>query len=327
MFRQPQRGRAAFTLVELLVVIAIIAMLIALLLPVVQAARESGRRTQCASNLRQLATACHVYHDNRGHLPTGGADVSSSITYVGGGTSGTPANPPNQAMGWIFQLLPYLEQSAMYTEPEAKIAPVNLPYLHCPSRTAPNLKLINTGRAPTDYAAAIPGARVPSNPSVSSFWNNGDSGGIICRNNPLGSGVVATFGSIPDGSSNTVMLGEKFISKNEVATGACPEGLGANGWKNGWLTGWSVSIIRETAFPPQHDSIRFDQPNPVSGANDANKNGLSAFKQAYMFGSRHPSGALAAMGDVSVKLVKFSIDGDVWWALGGRQDGLSASID
>ena len=96
----------AFTLVELLVVIAIIGVLVALLLPAVQAARGSARRIQCSNHLKQIGLAFHNHHDTLGHLPTGGWGWD----YVGDPDGGFAENQPG---GWTYNILPYIEQQAL----------------------------------------------------------------------------------------------------------------------------------------------------------------------------------------------------------------------
>ena len=96
--------RAAFTLVELLVVIAIIGVLVALLLPAVQSARESARRTQCSNNIKQLALAMQMHHDTFLKLPSGG-DKDSGVRYV---------------IGWPAQIFPFIEQKALRDQIEAQ---------------------------------------------------------------------------------------------------------------------------------------------------------------------------------------------------------------
>ena len=137
--------RAGFTLVELLVVIAIIGVLVSLLLPAVQAARESARRSQCINNLKQVGLGFLNHESTHGYLPSGGW----SPWFVGDPDMGTGANQPG---GWMYQILPFIEQQALYKipsdgnkvtrTPQQKAAAVDLQRrpvsaFNCPSRRSP----------------------------------------------------------------------------------------------------------------------------------------------------------------------------------------------
>lgn len=239
-------------------------------------------------------------------FPSGGYNYDSTISDV----NGKPAPIPRQTVGWTFQMLPFIEQGGLYNSgmTDAEIAQVSRAELLCPSRRSAGSKLTN-GRALTDYAAAIPGLRVDP-PHVNSLWNSGDHGGIIVRALPIPH-ITITDGLITDGSSHTIMLGEKWSHPNKYLIGDCPEsGIG-------WLTGWGPSIIRMTTWPPEQDN---KGPFP-------NRSGLSDFKQAYMFGSVHPVALQAAMGDASVRGFRYGVDPDIWWRLGQRNDGIPANLD
>ena len=105
--RSVRGNRKGFTLVELLVVIAIIGVLVALLLPAIQAAREAARRTQCSNQLRQLSIAFQNHHDVQKHLPTGGW----GFVWLGYPEYGFG---PEQPGGWMYNILPFIEQQALH---------------------------------------------------------------------------------------------------------------------------------------------------------------------------------------------------------------------
>lgn len=151
---QPSRLRKrGFTLVELLVVIAIIGVLVALLLPAVQAAREAARRTSCINQMRQMGLALQNHESTRKTFPTGGIDPWPRIEdYT---TGGKPTSSPKQGLSWAFQILPYLEQGALHnlsTTDQISQTPVGLYY--CPSRRGPTQNPLNN-RWLMDYAGLV----------------------------------------------------------------------------------------------------------------------------------------------------------------------------
>ncbi len=227
------RGRVrGFTLVELLVVVSIIGVLVALLLPAVQSAREAARQTQCQNNLKQLALAIDQHVAATGRYPSNGW----GHTYIGDPDCGTDNKQPG---GWIYNVLPYLEQQGLRDlgqglDPTAKsqamLAAVQTPLsvVRCPTRAAavlapsrpgsvmtapaqPNMILDSVLVARSDYAANegdfyLTTAPVDPTSSTWATYSTGMDG--ICyqrsRTQPA---------SIEDGLSNTYLVGEKFVSQ------------------------------------------------------------------------------------------------------------------
>ena len=154
----------AFTLVELLVVIAIIGVLVALLLPAIQAAREAARRTQCMNQLKQIGLSMQNHVSTQGSFPTGGNTHSGLIrdfTTGGWNNPGRPNGPNKQGLGWAYQILPYMEQANIKSlVVQADLVNSVIPGYFCPSRRSPE-KVRTTGVGSTttvlmDYAAAHP---------------------------------------------------------------------------------------------------------------------------------------------------------------------------
>ena len=216
--------RSAFTLVELLVVIAIIGMLIALLLPAVQAAREAARRMQCSNNMKQFTLAAHNYHDTYTHFPAAVQVIQNSNGYYWNGTSGTGAGPRHNA---FFALLPFIEQQALYSRfltgasaTSAPHAPWGLPAadtrissLLCPS----DRDNMRTGRGGSEGRINLQlslgdSVRMQGNARGLIRWNGSIS--IEANNDANRPGVIARLvlpmgiGEVTDGTSNTIFVSE-----------------------------------------------------------------------------------------------------------------------
>src|SRR5688572_26746585 len=154
------RGRKAFTLIELLVVIAIIGILVALLLPAVQAAREAGRRTQCTNHIKQMMLAMHNLESAKKCFPSGGIAPYASIeNYLSDSSptnpnpQGQPLGPDRQGLSWAYQILPYLEEAAAYNLKRADdLNSLIITAYHCPSKRGPTRSIY--GAELMDYAAA-----------------------------------------------------------------------------------------------------------------------------------------------------------------------------
>jgi prepilin-type N-terminal cleavage/methylation domain-containing protein/prepilin-type processing-associated H-X9-DG protein len=157
-------GRRGFTLVELLVVIAIIGILVALLLPAVQAARESARRTQCRNHLKNIGVAILNFEDVRRVFPTAGSqNLTTGFGLAQNLENGKPLGPDRQGLGWAYQILPQIEETAAYDLTDLKeLQQIIISIYVCPSRRPPRTTYspaYDAIFAFIDYAGAVPCTR------------------------------------------------------------------------------------------------------------------------------------------------------------------------
>lgn len=297
---------AAFTLVELLVVITIIGILIALLLPAVQTAREAARRMQCSNNLKQIGLACLTHEQAHGFLPSGGTWAASS-QLLGDPDLGAGLAQPG---GWVFSILPYLEQQALYDLGAGQSATAKkslfarreqtpLSTMNCPSRRMPTARPIYAGRtwsnsdpftvgAKGDYAGNagdVPDPQVP--------WPT--SGVFYCP-----SEVRAA--DISDGLSNTYLVGEKALFPDGYDTAA------SGGDDDTMYAGQNVDSLRVT-YPGTTGAMTVLGPDR-EGSDDWRN-----------FGSAHAAGFNMVFCDGATREVNYSIELEVHRCLGNRQDG------
>jgi prepilin-type N-terminal cleavage/methylation domain-containing protein/prepilin-type processing-associated H-X9-DG protein len=267
--------RRGFTLVELLVVIAIIGVLVALLLPAVQAAREAARRSQCQNHLKQIALGLQNYHDVFSAFPPGEISFTSP-----------PASAQNNWV-WSALILPFVEQGPLHAQLNPGNGPVP-PATGTNPKTPLVLSKIPVYWCPSDVSKLI-------NPRLGNYAKTNYPGSKSIMPVPSANPLTNSFRNITDGTSNTMILGERANPPNGspfITIGAvwAPR-IGTN---NSW------------AFEPgfMNTSLRPDAINASGGccvsANDPNDIRSSA-------SSLHPNGAQFAFCDGSVKFINKNI--------------------
>jgi prepilin-type N-terminal cleavage/methylation domain-containing protein/prepilin-type processing-associated H-X9-DG protein len=359
------RRRRGFTLIELLVVIAIIGVLIALLLPAVQAAREAARRAQCVNNLKQIGLALHNYHDANGSFPMG---ASLGMRTLG-------AYQAKQNFGPLATMLPFLEQAPIYNAINFNWGCEDNNTIDCflINATATRSK-IATYCCPSDPYAGKPDHNGDPNTSnyygcigTTTYLQNASNTGIgpylTGNGGPLDSTGIFTWQSsyrladVTDGTSNTVafaegMVGNQSLQTNQNRIGmtgvaipaaailfdatANPPALLAAiaACDNAFRNKSGFSIDRQRGENWSHGCQDMSLFNTLVTPNRANDNwtncsstGSGAMSNLSNSDSYHPGGVNVGMSDGSVKFIKDTVNMRTWWALGTKGNGEVISAD
>jgi prepilin-type N-terminal cleavage/methylation domain-containing protein/prepilin-type processing-associated H-X9-DG protein len=330
-------ARFGFTLIELLVVIAIIAILVGLLLPAVQKVREAASRITCTNNLKQIGLALHNYHGSNMMFPPGYVDGNTNPLF-------TPDNDVGPGWGWAAFLLPFVEQTGVYnqinfsvavgTGVNTQISQQPLKIYQCPSDPDQescilyNWNTYTSANPPTSLVAH--GNYVGCNGWMECF--NGAGGSDLGGGGPAGNGTdglsgplggaarglfyrnsKTTFADVADGTSNTIVVGERYSSHSPSTwTGAVPEAM---------CPAWMATLPYTTPYTPPsqapvgpngsaYDNADYGEALVFAHGNQTHlPSSDNPFFDPDTFYSMHsPRGANFLFGDGSVHFLTNSID-------------------
>ena len=329
---RPRSRRRGFTLVELLVVITIIGILISLLLPAVQSAREAARRAQCTNNLKQIALAMHNFHQAHNRFPSTGW----GYRWAPHPDRGVGVDQPGS---WIYSILPYLEQEALFNlgqgvgrtnESSSVLLDANvqrlktpLAVLHCPTRRRPQVYPVGVNIdfvkqpflcGPLDTDARNDHAANGGDPVVGigagpSSLAQGDNGSYGFPNPASCTGIVFTrsryrVADIKDGTSNTYLVGEKYVNPDQ------------------YMTGTSYGDDQGPYVSDERDSMRWAAWNASTSGYLRPMQDTPGSDYTWRFGSAHAAGFHMALCDGSVRSFSFSIEEAIHRRLSNRKDRL-----
>lgn len=321
-YKHAVRNRHGFTLVELLVVIAIIGILIALLLPAVQAAREAARRSQCLNNLKQIGLAMHNFHSARKSFPTGaatdGPPPSSSTanwcrslrftnTYVSPAATDKFMGPP-----WTVLILPFLEEGSQFQSVHLNAAFYNASALVPPPNdtlivptkvfTCPSYPFLDRYPTTTNYLGCQGGPLTPQagGPAVAvPECANTTGQRTWFSNGVLYAGSKVKVKDITDGTSKTIMVGESKYT----------------------IIAWAGSAKSDNAAVSTILGSTMDQINLVEMSESLITSGVANYSMR-IYGSYHTGGCHVALADGSARFLSENIDLNVYRQLGPRNDSL-----
>lgn len=343
--------RSGFTLIELLVVIAIIAVLIALLLPAVQTAREAARRSQCLNNVKQIGLALHNYHDTFSILPAGASH--SDVPRSG------PATANSFGPSYMGMILPFLEQGNVFSQLTWAGRSPGFVGEAAPSGGNQNLAVIadnrfkltvamcpsfawggtQTNRESINVYAGIAGAADPQTFTDTRFcqYTNGAAAGtfaIVSGSGLLGPNSFVRFGSVPDGLSNTMMIGEQGgrLRRLDGNYSTIIASDYARTDPTNSVTGWLIGT-RMGGKPPNCDpdgdndprwfnmtTIRY-RPNQAPFANQQFPGMSSSHGLNNPLASFHTGGVTVGMGDGSARFLTEGLFLETLKKMASRDDG------
>lgn len=320
-FPSKQVPRPGFTLVELLVVIAIIGILIGLLLPAVQSAREAARRMQCSNNLKQIGLALHNYESAHRRFPPGFISRVTG-TWSGGGNDPIPESGP----GWSFfaMILPHLEQANLHTTIN-----FNLPITHVVNQAARSTKVKEyqcpsdtwnepvtvwpttlgiADLAPASYIGCLGGGDPANAPAYTAMYEQQPFNGMFHRNTAI------RHADIIDGTSNTIAIGERasMFTPNGWA-GVIPTAQTVFSPRVAQSRGQVVGQTVRPAITMATVHVRTGGPNAPTGSPGG-------------FWSPHTGGALFLLMDGSTHTIATQVDMPTYRAMAGRNDGLVITL-